>query len=112
MVSDCLEFKMRCSNLVTGAVKSYGGLIAARFFLGALEGGILPVIILYMSSIYKRHSLQLRVSFITASTALAGAFSGLLAAAIQQIKARGLPGWAWIFILVGYNFPLSLLRSY
>jgi len=84
-----------------GSVRSYGGLIACRWFLGMCEGGILPLIILYMSSVYKRHHLQIRVSFITASTALAGAFSGLLAAAIQQIEARGLPGWSWIFIIEG-----------
>ena len=35
-------------------------------------------------------------------TSLAGAFSGLLAAAIQNMDGvRGLPGWAWIFVLVG-----------
>ncbi|ETW77229.1 major facilitator superfamily [Heterobasidion irregulare TC 32-1] len=85
-----------------GAVKSYGGLLACRFFLGALEGGLFPGIVLYLSSFYKRHSLQMRFAMMFSVTSLAGAFSGLLAAAIQNMHGiRGLPGWAWIFVLEG-----------
>ncbi|KAI0320432.1 MFS general substrate transporter, partial [Amylostereum chailletii] len=85
-----------------GAVKTYGGLLACRFFLGALEGGLFPGIVLYMSSFFKRHALQLRFSMMFSVTSLAGAFSGLLAAAIENMDGiRGLPGWAWIFILEG-----------
>ncbi|KAI0040335.1 MFS general substrate transporter [Auriscalpium vulgare] len=85
-----------------GAVKSYGGLLACRFFLGALEGGLFPGIVLYMSSFYKRHMLQFRFALMFSVTSLAGAFSGLLAAGIQNMAGdRHLPGWAWIFILEG-----------
>ncbi|EIM91401.1 MFS general substrate transporter [Stereum hirsutum FP-91666 SS1] len=85
-----------------GAVKTYGGLLACRFFLGALEGGLFPGIVLYLSSFYKRHDMQLRFSCMFSVTSLAGAFSGLLAAAIQNMHGlRGLHGWAWIFILEG-----------
>ena len=36
---------------------------------------------------------------------LSGAFSGLLAAAIQKMNGiGGKPGWAWIFILVSSSF--------
>ncbi|KZT42392.1 MFS general substrate transporter [Sistotremastrum suecicum HHB10207 ss-3] len=85
-----------------GAVTSYHGLLACRFFLGAVEGGLLPGLILYLSSFYKRHQLQLRVALMFTATSLAGAFSGLLAAAISHMAGdRGKPGWAWIFILEG-----------
>ncbi|KZT40141.1 MFS general substrate transporter [Sistotremastrum suecicum HHB10207 ss-3] len=85
-----------------GAVTSYHGLIACRFFLGLAEGGILPGLILYLSSFYKREQLNLRVAFLFTATSLAGAFSGLLAAAISNMNGdRGKPGWAWIFILEG-----------
>jgi MFS family permease len=60
-----------------------------------------PGVILYLSSFYKRHMLQLRFSAIASVSSIAGAFSGLLAAAIQNMDGiRGLPGWAWLFILV------------
>ncbi|KAI0687813.1 MFS general substrate transporter [Cytidiella melzeri] len=85
-----------------GAVTTYGGLLACRFFLGALEGGLFPGIVLYMSTFYKRHELQLRFSMMFSATSLAGAFSGLLAAGIQNMDGlRGIPGWGWIFILEG-----------
>lgn len=43
-----------------------------------------------------------RIATFFASSSLSGAFSGLLAAAIDEINGKGgRPGWAWIFILVG-----------
>ena len=42
-----------------------------------------------------------RVAAFYASSSLSSAFSGLLAAAIDQLDGKGgKPGWAWIFILV------------
>jgi hypothetical protein len=56
-----------------------------------------------MSSFYKRHEMQLRFTMMFSATSLAGAFSGLLAAAIEHMDGlRGLSGWAWIFILVSF----------
>lgn len=42
------------------------------------------------------------------AAAMSGAFSGLLAAAIAEMRGLGgLLGWQWIFILVrGHLFPL------
>lgn len=46
--------------------------------------------------------MQLRFSMMFSAASLAGAFSGLLAAAIEKMAGdRHLAGWAWIFILVG-----------
>ncbi|KAI0345948.1 MFS general substrate transporter [Trametopsis cervina] len=96
-----------------GAVTTYGGLLACRFFLGALEGGLFPGIVLYLSSFYKRHAMQLRFSMMFSATSLAGAFSGLLAAGIQNMHGiRGLPGWAWIFILEGVFTTLFGLATW
>ncbi|KZT42389.1 MFS general substrate transporter [Sistotremastrum suecicum HHB10207 ss-3] len=85
-----------------GAVKSYSGLLGVRFMLGLVEGGLLPGLVLYMSWFYKRHDLSLRLAFVLSMTALAGAFSGLLASAISHLEGkRGLAGWSWIFIIEG-----------
>lgn len=84
-----------------GLVTSYHGLLACRFFLGLTEGGLLPGIMLYLSAFYPRHKLQVRVAVLFCATSLAGAFSGLLAAAIVHMDGtHGRRGWAWIFILV------------
>ena len=83
-------------------IHNYAGLLACRFFLGLAEGGLYPGIILYLSGFYRRHELQVRVGLFFSAVALSGAFSGLLAAAIQQMDGiRGLRGWQWIFLLEG-----------
>jgi MFS family permease len=45
---------------LTGLIHNFSGLVAIRLFLGFCEGGLLPGIILYLSTIYKRHEFQLR----------------------------------------------------
>ena len=52
--------------------------------------------------------VSFRIAAFYASASLSGAFSGLLAAAIDQMNSvGGKPGWAWIFILV-CCVPLNL----
>ncbi|KDR83760.1 hypothetical protein GALMADRAFT_86283 [Galerina marginata CBS 339.88] len=87
---------------LSSLAKNFQGLIVIRLFLGLFEGGLLPGIILYLSTIYKRHELQLRVGIFYASASLSGAFGGLLATAILKMDGVGnLAGWRWIFILEG-----------
>jgi MFS family permease len=92
----------------TAFVHNYGGLIAIRLVLGLCEGGLLPGIILYLSTIYKPHELQLRVGIFYASASLSGAFGGLLATAILNMDGIGnLAGWRWIFVLEGLATVVS-----
>ncbi|KAF9534345.1 MFS transporter [Crepidotus variabilis] len=87
---------------LTSLVQDYKGVLAIRIFLGFTEGGILPGMVLYLSTLYKRHELQLRVGIFYASASLSGAFGGLLATAISKMTGiAGLDGWRWIFILEG-----------
>ena len=51
---------------------------------------------------YRRDELQLRIAMFYSFSALSGAFSGLLAAAISKMHGLGgLSGWQWIFCLEG-----------
>ena len=51
---------------------------------------------------YKRSEAQKRYTIFFSSTQLAGAFGGLLAAAIGNMNGlRGFRAWRWIFILEG-----------
>ncbi|MCJ1303745.1 hypothetical protein MMC08_006555 [Hypocenomyce scalaris] len=61
-----------------GLTKSYGGLIAFRFFLGLCEGGLLGGMILYLSMFYKRHQLMYRIGLFYGAAPLSAAFGGLL----------------------------------
>ncbi|KAI0650303.1 MFS general substrate transporter [Trametes meyenii] len=97
---------------LSGLVQNYSGLLAIRFFLGFCEGGLLPGIMLYLSTLYQRHELQQRVGIFYASASLSGAFGGLLATAIIKMEGiGGLSGWRWIFILEGIATVLFALIS-
>ncbi|KIW30858.1 uncharacterized protein PV07_02551 [Cladophialophora immunda] len=85
-----------------GLVTSYGGLLAARFFLGLAEAGLFPGAAYYLSCWYRRDEIGIRAAIFFSMAALAGSFGGLLAAAISKMDGvGGKPGWAWIFILEG-----------
>lgn len=85
-----------------GLVKDRGGLYTTRFFLGVTETGMFPGCFYLIGMWYKRNEAQRRFSFFFSSTSLAGAFGGLLAAAISKMDGmRGYSAWRWIFILEG-----------
>ncbi|KAL5121128.1 hypothetical protein ACEQ8H_000979 [Pleosporales sp. CAS-2024a] len=87
---------------LTGIVQSYGGLIACRLLLGAVEGGLFPGMAVYLTFFYTKRELALRIGYLFVSAALAGAFGGLLAYAIGHMDGTaGLSGWRWIMILEG-----------
>ncbi len=100
-LSGCM-FLFGFVTICQGLVQSYGGLLAARFFLGLAETGIFPGSFYLIGMWYKRSEAQRRFSFFFGSTSLAGAFGGLLASAIGKMDGmRGYLGWRWIFILEG-----------
>lgn len=89
-------------STLQGIVKSRDGLLINRAFLGLAEAGILPGIAVYLTFFYKPRELQLRQALFFCGASLSGAFSGLLAAAINKMSGmKGLQGWSWIFILEG-----------
>jgi MFS family permease len=88
--------------LAQGFVKSYGGLLATRFFLGLTEAGIFPGSFYLISFWYKHEEAQKRFTIYISSVILASAFGGLLASGIANMEGvRGLANWRWIFILEG-----------
>ncbi|KAK7047484.1 hypothetical protein VNI00_006715 [Paramarasmius palmivorus] len=96
-----------------GIVKTYSGLLVARFFLGLLEGGVFPGLVLYLSYFYPRYKMNLRICAFFSSASLSGAFSGILAYGIIQMSGVGnRPGWSWIFILEGVFTVAFGLASY
>ncbi|KAJ1338411.1 MFS transporter ACS family allantoate permease [Microdochium nivale] len=85
-----------------GFVKNYDGLLAARMALGFSEGGLFPGITYYITLWYKRHECGVRMAIFFSAATAAGAFGGLLARGIVEMKGLGgLSGWQWIFVLEG-----------
>lgn len=48
--------------MAQGFVKTYGHLVAIRLILGALEGPLLPGLVLYLSGFYTRRELSMRLA--------------------------------------------------
>lgn len=83
-------------------VRDAAGLCAARFFIGALEGGYVPGFALYMAEYYTNGELALRFAVFWASNAFAGALGGPLSIGLLSLKGRGgLQGWQWLFLIEG-----------
>jgi MFS family permease len=82
-----------------GFTKSFGGLVAARFFLGLFEGGLLGGMIIYVAMFYRRHQMLYRIGIFYGAAPLSGAFGGLLATGLAQIEYGGYNRWQWIFFI-------------
>lgn len=65
-------------GMAMGFVKNYTGMMVVRAFLGTSEGGLLPGIVLYLSMMYRRREIGLRLGVIYSAASLSGAFGGLL----------------------------------
>ncbi|KAJ9627538.1 hypothetical protein H2204_009577 [Knufia peltigerae] len=101
-----LVFLFGTISVATAFVQNYAGLIACRFFLGLVEGGVAPAIVYYMSIFYRRTELAFRVTMFITGASMAGAFGGLLATALTLIPRWGassapLHTWRNIFFFEG-----------
>lgn len=54
-----------------------------------------------MSTLYPKYSLGFRMGLFAGTFSIAGAFAGLIAYGIFQIKNTALHNWQWLFILEG-----------
>ncbi|KAL2823571.1 major facilitator superfamily domain-containing protein [Aspergillus cavernicola] len=84
-------------------VKTYEGILVARFFLGLIEAGFMPGVMFVMSCWYKKEEIGKRFSIFFTALCIAGAVSGLLSGAIISglDDSAGMTGWRWLFLLEG-----------
>lgn len=66
--------------MAMGFVQNYTGLLVVRAFFGAAKGRLLPGIALYLSMMYRRQEIGIRLGLIYSATSLSDAFGGLLGA--------------------------------
>ncbi|KIV94751.1 hypothetical protein PV10_02484 [Exophiala mesophila] len=83
-------------------MKNGQSLVAARFFIGALEGGYVPGMALYISKFYTNGELGLRYAIFWASNSIAGSLGGPLSIGLLSLRGKhGLAGWQWLFLIEG-----------
>lgn len=84
----------------SGIVQTFGGMLACRLILGAVEASLFPGLTVYLTLFYTKSELALRIGYLFVSAALAGACGGLLAYGIGFMDGvAGQSGWRWILIL-------------
>ncbi|KAI1432377.1 allantoate permease [Xylaria sp. CBS 124048] len=96
------------------ATRSFGGLVAARFFLGFAEAPFFPGAVFLMSSWYTRAEMAHRIAWFYSGSPLANAFGGLIGAGILSglSGAHGISGWRWLFIVEGaITITVALLST-
>ena len=85
-----------------GVCKNFAGLLTLRVLLGIFEAGFFPGAVYLCTFWYMPRQLAARIAYFYCTSALSGAFSGLLAAGIAKMDGvGGYEGWRWIFLLEG-----------
>ncbi|TVY59486.1 putative transporter [Lachnellula cervina] len=86
--------------MASAATTNFGGILACRVLMGAVEAGFLPCAIFYCSLFYTRKELALRVSVFGMMGFIAGAVSGVIAYSVFKWH-RALQGWQYLFLIEG-----------
>jgi MFS family permease len=87
--------------MLSAAATGFRSLMITRWFLGMAESGFYPGVIFYLTTFYKRSELAGRLSIFYAASEVAGAFTGLIAYGVFQIKAGPFKGWQYLFLVEG-----------
>lgn len=100
-------------STATGAVQSFGGLVAVRVLLGVVESAFFPGALMILSSWYDKKTLASRNSILYAGLLISSAFSGLIAAGILKMDGLGgVQGWRYLFIIEGGITVLTVPFAY
>ncbi|CDW99020.1 hypothetical protein, partial [Sporisorium scitamineum] len=90
--------------ILTPAIGSWRGLIAQRFFLGAIESAVSPGFVHITRSWYKRSEQPLRLGIWYSATGLFSIFSGLVNYGLGKAGGKPgakLPAWKYMFLFAG-----------
>ncbi|KAI1339769.1 MFS general substrate transporter [Xylariaceae sp. FL0016] len=83
------------------ACRSYGDLLAARFFLGLFEAGCLPLFSVITSQWFRRAEQPVRVAAWYSTNGLATIAASALSYGLGHIPSEHLESWQIIFLFVG-----------
>jgi MFS family permease len=85
----------------TPGARTFSGLVACRFFLGFVEGGISPAYVLITGMWYKKDEIPQRTTLWFCGNGVAIIIQALLAYGIGHINHTAVATWRWFFIIYG-----------
>ncbi|KAI0423516.1 nicotinamide mononucleotide permease [Xylaria sp. FL1042] len=89
-------------SALMSTVHSFGGLLAARIFLGVVEAIFFPGALYFLSLFYNRKQYALRAAILYSGSQLGNAFGTLFAIGVLRLDGQhGLSGWRWLFLIEG-----------
>lgn len=95
------------------ATTSFGGMMAARFFLGVFEAGYGPGIPFLLSFFYLRHEIGFRIGIFLSAAPLATCFAGALAYGITSGNdAHRIKNWRLLFLVEGLPCIIAGIATY
>ncbi|RAL05389.1 MFS general substrate transporter [Aspergillus ibericus CBS 121593] len=83
------------------AAKNFGGLVAARFFLGVGEAAIAPGFSLITGMFYKREEQPARQSAWFLGNCISTVIGGVVAYGIGSIETHAIASWQLLFLFLG-----------
>ncbi|KIM42177.1 hypothetical protein M413DRAFT_18580 [Hebeloma cylindrosporum] len=76
--------------------------LICRAFLGFIQGGFIPDLILYLSYFYTKRELPFRLAIFWVSLELCSIFGSFLAVGVLRMRGvQGKAGWRWLFLVEG-----------
>ncbi|KAL4783345.1 MFS general substrate transporter [Aspergillus varians] len=83
------------------ATKNFGGIMAARFFLGVGEASVAPGFSLIVSMFYKREEQPSRQSAWFLGNCVSNLIGGVVAYGIGNIEIHAITSWQLLFLFLG-----------
>ena len=81
-------------------MKGRNSFLALRFFIGMLQGGFIPDVVLYLSFFYTKRELPLRLALFWMSNYLVKIVSPFLALGLLRLRGHnGHAGWQYLFLI-------------
>lgn len=100
-------------SMSQAAITNKAGFYVTRGLLGALQGGFICDICLWMSYFYTSKEFPFRLSLFYIANPMTSVWSSLLAFALLKIKTKAIPeGWKWLFLIEGLFTLLIGLISF
>jgi len=81
--------------------RNYTELVAARIFLGIAEAGFPPGALFFLSLFYRPEEHGTRNTLFLVAGPLSNAAGAIIAYFMLSIRAGGLAGWQWLFVIEG-----------